>query len=268
MHFPEVSKKKNPVQTLKFKSYILLFFVTCVLFACTSRPSIVLSEKKMENVLYDLYLADTEIIKNNYLLNSDQLAKQKLFQSVFDKHKITQAEFDTSLVWYNQNLDLYMKINERIIQRYDVAIENMELEKNRAEADATVRDTTFLTNPVSFTLQTNLRNNIHPFFVDYSDQLDKLKRYHVDFLIMGLSDSITPVLTFSIQCGDTTYVSTDYIKANGLFSGTYYAPLGSKVKRIYGNIYLPSEESNPVNIYNFVVTQRESRNKFLPEITD
>ena len=102
------------------------YLSVCVLVACTNRPFHVLPEKKMEDILFDLYIAETEI-KENTILYNDSL-KRELLQSVFKKHKISEQKFDTSLVWYNAHLEKYMKINDKLTERYTVLINTLQAE--------------------------------------------------------------------------------------------------------------------------------------------
>ncbi|MDR1527464.1 MAG: DUF4296 domain-containing protein [Dysgonamonadaceae bacterium] len=109
-------------------------FVYCLLVlfvACTAKPAYVLSDKKMENVLFDLYIAQTEINENAAVFYNDSAKKQELLQTVFKKHKISQAKFDTSLVWYNAHLDRYMKINTQLTERYGRLINKLQTEIDR-----------------------------------------------------------------------------------------------------------------------------------------
>jgi hypothetical protein len=76
-----------------------------LLLSCTNRPHHVLSEEKMAEVLTDLYITESAMRDNQ----PDSLPL------VFKKHRISEAKFDTSLVWYHANLDKYQKVNELII---------------------------------------------------------------------------------------------------------------------------------------------------------
>jgi hypothetical protein len=226
--------------------------------ACSSRPAYVLSDKKMENILFDLYIAETEIKENTSFLSNDSLRRQQLLQSVFEKHKISEQTFDTSLVWYNANLDRYLKIIEKVTDRYTFLIEDLEKEKNKLIAELTVRDTTFLYTVPAFTLQSAWRENIHAFETDTS-LLNVFKEYNVEFWAMGIRDSVPePVLTFCIQCKDTTFVYRDTLIHNGSFSKQYTLPAKYTAKSVFGNLYLPPENENPVLIGNFAVYRQKT----------
>ena len=108
------------------RSRLFVYLCLSMFLACTTKPVYVLSDKKMENVLFDLYIAEVEINENSGIFYNDSAKKQDLLQSVFKKHKISQARFDTSLVWYNANLKRYLKVNDQVTGRYNRWIDNLE----------------------------------------------------------------------------------------------------------------------------------------------
>lgn len=92
---------------------IVLGFILIVA-GCSKAPKGILSEKEMQKVHADMLLADA-IIGMNYNTYSNDTAKIALYESVFRKHKIKQAVYDSSLVWYGKNIDIYMKVYDRML---------------------------------------------------------------------------------------------------------------------------------------------------------
>lgn len=98
--------------------YFFLFFTTLLLVSvasCERRPKNVLSKGKMEDVLYDYHLARS--MAENF--PPDQMYKQRYYvQGVFDKYGISEADFDSSMVWYCRHTedmsDIYKKVQERL----------------------------------------------------------------------------------------------------------------------------------------------------------
>lgn len=103
----------------------LLILMSIALFTicCTVRPKGVLSSRKMENVLYDLHRTDG-ILQSAGIYYRNQSDLSDYYLSVLSKYNITQAEFDSSLVWYTDNPQIFNKIYPRVVRR---------LEKERAE---------------------------------------------------------------------------------------------------------------------------------------
>jgi hypothetical protein len=243
---------------LKGNHFILFVLAMALLSACNNRPSYVLSDKKMENILFDLYIAETEIKENNPVFLNDSLRKQQLLHSVFGKHRLSEQTFDTSLVWYNANLEKYLKIIEKVTKRYASSIEDLRKERERLIAKLTVRDTAFLYTSSAFTLQSAGRENIHAFKADTS-HLNALKKYTVEFLTLGIRDSVSsPVFTFCIQCEDTTFVYRDTLIHSGPFSKQYTFLPKYAAKSVFGNLYLPPENKNPLLVGYFAVYQQKT----------
>ena len=80
----------------------ILSFCLFVVLLIGCRPRGVISDAKMRDVLYDLHRADGVIQVAGYNYSHDQEVAG-YYKNVLDKHGITQAEFDSSLVWYTDN---------------------------------------------------------------------------------------------------------------------------------------------------------------------
>jgi hypothetical protein len=113
------------VETLRRIFILLIIFAVAV--GC--RPKGVLSNKKMRDVLYDLHRADAAIQVAGYNYAHDQEVAA-YYKNVLDKHGITQAEFDSSLVWYTDNPQIFNKIYPKVIERLDA---DYELQKQIRE---------------------------------------------------------------------------------------------------------------------------------------
>ena len=109
---------------LSFINYQLSIILLAVcLSGCTVRPRGILSGRKMEQVLYDLHRADGILQVSGVYYQKDN-AVNPYYLSVMEKNGITQAQFDSSLVWYTDNPQIFNKIYPRVIRR---------LEKERQE---------------------------------------------------------------------------------------------------------------------------------------
>jgi len=225
---------------LKLNLIISTLYLTFFL-ACSNRPSYVLSEKKMEKVLYDIYLAEAEITSNYAVFSSDSARKQELLNSVLKKHKITEAVLDTSLAWYSGHLDRYFAINENLNKRYAEAEGKL---KRQEELSVTATNTNtgnlllLVNNERFFLKSSDLRNNAYTFKAD-----TLLNRYggacKLQFDVWGLSASLHPVVTLCVQCRDTVFVKRDTINQNGLFVSSIDIRQGKQIKNLYGSIYFP-----------------------------
>lgn len=66
--------------------------------------------------MYDMYIAEA-IIDNDYQKFAQPENKEALINQVLEKHKITEARWDTSLSWYSDNIDTYIQINDSVKSR-------------------------------------------------------------------------------------------------------------------------------------------------------
>ena len=86
----------------------------CCILACNKIPEGILSKEDMEEVLFDYHLTQGMIDQMN---SEERMDNQRYLDAVFRKHNITEAEFDSSMVWYNRNgvlmKEIYANLNKR-----------------------------------------------------------------------------------------------------------------------------------------------------------
>lgn len=95
------------------------------------RPRGVLSNREMRDVLYDLHRVDGALQVAGYSYGHSQEVAG-YYKNVLDEHGITQAQFDSSLVWYTDNPQIFNKIYPKVIERLE---EDYEREKQLREAN-------------------------------------------------------------------------------------------------------------------------------------
>ena len=96
----------------------ILFAFVLVFMSCSKAPDHVIAEDDMAELLADIYKAEIMIEDQNNVYDNDS-AKMMIRQSVFNKHNITQVDFDTSLIWYAHNLEVYDKVYDDAIKLLD-----------------------------------------------------------------------------------------------------------------------------------------------------
>ena len=95
----------------------LVLFVGLLLSACNTRPENILSEKKMENILVDLFLFEgTAQLKN---MPVGDTLKTKYYNQILQKHGLTQQQYDSSLMWYVKNSEEYMRLQNKVMARLE-----------------------------------------------------------------------------------------------------------------------------------------------------
>lgn len=112
----KIKRKKVRIMNNKFRFHLCL--VCMLAFAVAGckvkRPSDVISESKMENLLYDYHLAKS---MGDNLPYSENYKKALYVDAVFKKYGTTQAAFDSSMVWYTRNTEVLSKIYDKVRKR-------------------------------------------------------------------------------------------------------------------------------------------------------
>jgi len=99
---------------LRIKMGSVLFLLLLLsLTACTSRPDYVLDENEMTAVLIDMHSSEAliDLQRNQF---STQEAQRDIMASVFVRHGITRARYDSSLMWYSRHLKRFIRIYDRV----------------------------------------------------------------------------------------------------------------------------------------------------------
>lgn len=81
-------------------------------------PEDIIQPDAMENLLYDYHLASTAA---NDLPYAESYKKGAYLKYVFEKHHVTEEEFDSSMVWYTRNSKELATIYQNLQQRYEAS---------------------------------------------------------------------------------------------------------------------------------------------------
>lgn len=100
----------------RFVPFVLGVVAGVILASCTSsHGSDVLSERKMAAVLYDYHMAQA-VFRD--MPRNEKYKRDFYFEYVFEKHGITEEEFENSLVWYTRHpdklYDVYTNIDKKV----------------------------------------------------------------------------------------------------------------------------------------------------------
>lgn len=100
----------------KFRFHLcLVCMLALAVVGCkVKKPNDVISDSKMENLLYDYHLAKS---MGDYLPYNENYKKALYLDEVFKKNGTTQAAFDSSMVWYTRHTEALSKIYEKVKKR-------------------------------------------------------------------------------------------------------------------------------------------------------
>ena len=114
----------------------LLLLVCLALTSCRiERPKGVLSPRKMEAVLYDYHLVQAMAAD---LRSDDRYQKELYLNYVYDKHAVTQAQLDSSLIWYTRNPKELNRLYDNLPRRTEEETRRIEARKAVLEHRANV----------------------------------------------------------------------------------------------------------------------------------
>lgn len=170
---------------MRFRFIISVLFLL-LLVACDDRPKDVISRGKMEDVLYDYHIMQGII---EQLPGDERLDKaQDYINAVYAKHGITEAQFDSSIVYYNRHTSDLHDIYENLKERYTALNENLQVVNGNNDMMAifsTGGDTTNLWNSTKLiSLRTKDLLNKESFTI----HADTSFRQHDQFIL-----TLTPV---------------------------------------------------------------------------
>ena len=115
---------------------LILLGTIFICVACGKQiPGDIIQPADMEELLYDYHLALT---MGNDLSYSDRYKRESYKNYVFNKHGVTEAEFDSSMVWYTRNSKVLTDIYKNLQKRYEMEEEQMRSELNKRSGQISV----------------------------------------------------------------------------------------------------------------------------------
>ncbi|MGL5893571.1 MAG: DUF4296 domain-containing protein [Bacteroidales bacterium] len=174
----------------EIKTFFILLLGIIVISSCKGDKE-VLSKGKMENILYDLYLSDAYI--NQFERGSNKETKELYLESVLSRHKVTQAQYDSSLVYYGKHIDMYKEIYVSLIKIMDR--DNKQLEKEmfiEMEIEKSPKgDSVNLIKDNIYFAFSSLYSPNSLITLQADDNYNKGERFIIDCDLLAVSDSIT-----------------------------------------------------------------------------
>ena len=112
---------------LKNRTKYLLFFLFIITFlACSKRPSNVLTVREMTDILIDLHTLDGIMVTHEFRHVSEE-ERNLFYEAVLIRHNTTQAQFDSSVVWYTRDPRQFERIYNRVLNQLTLNLEQLTL---------------------------------------------------------------------------------------------------------------------------------------------
>lgn len=101
-----------------FRTVIAVVSLSAALIACDRTPGYVIKQDEMVELLTDIHKGESVIELNRSKYPGDSMRKV-MKQSIFERHGVTQQQFDTSLVWYGHNIEKYIEVYDKVIEKLE-----------------------------------------------------------------------------------------------------------------------------------------------------
>ena len=238
--------------TNKLRIYGILMLI-CVAASCSRVPKHIISEKKMRTVLYDMQIAEA-LVETNYESYKTSDERQVIYDAVFAKHHITQAEYDSSLMWYGAHMDVYMRIYRMVLKDINENITLMgDIKPNPLSGDVSAKDSvdvwiyqrhhTFSPEQGTFTA---LAFDIFP-----EKPYSSGSSYVFGLSVWGISPKMKhkPEIRIHAVQADTIISVSNKITGDGYYETVLRTVATKQVKRVYGYIMLHDSTASYHRIY-------------------
>ncbi|ULB35685.1 MULTISPECIES: DUF4296 domain-containing protein [Proteiniphilum] len=254
------SNRKKEVQVkCRFVQYLFLFTVVAgIISSCQNRPGEVLNRKQMERLMYDVYVAEATM-ENDYQNFDTPEKKEAYIRRVFKAHKTTQDQWDTSLSWYSDRIDIYLKMNDSVKARIQRDRQKVDAEVARQYAlqntDPAYLSPSFIPSFYQFS-KTDMGRGFR-FKLDSVEIFSKITEDHFSFTFSVTG--IPPVFTspfaslIIMDYRDTTIYLSQQIKENIMYNFPVNKYIdGDTLSQIAGFVHLQDSTSinRNIQLYN------------------
>lgn len=233
----------------RLSSWLCVVAMVVCLVACSNVPRGIIGKGKMEKLLTDLYVADAMVNSNpeKYPTDSDRVAVRR---SVLEKYGVTQHDYDTSIIWYAQNVDEYERVMQSVVKRLNAMQKRNQADLQSAPPEpvagtgtaavhkryGTTGDTVNVWSlPTTWQLLPTPNAGYLPFEFKAGRDAHPGDCYALDLKMTNFGTQFTIFLAADYTDGTTTYVSR-----NAAFDGWLNVPLQSArnatVRRVYGYV--------------------------------
>ena len=229
-----------------FASALLLLFAAC----SERKPSDVLEPTKLEAVLYDYHLVQSII---NDMPSNERYKKDLFFDYVYDKHKVTKAEMDSSLVYYARHpkelSEIYANLSVRIardIQRIEES-EMPEVKREPISVSGDSVDLWYDTRVIQ--LMSSPLSNRYTFTISADTNFkagDHIEWGGEAIVLNTVSDSLRNYLYLNLTvayANDSIQVTDTLMYASGRYHLSVADTADVQVKSIKGTAYLKGNEA-------------------------
>lgn len=234
------------------KRSVLLFLLSALLMVVGCKPSVpseYIQPDDLENILYDYHVAEA-MARNGNSMDADY-NQTKYFFAVLEKHHVTEADFDSSLVYYYTHAerlkDIYSRVQARLVydaKRLGASVGDINHYSQYNESGDTAN---IWRNETAMLLIPRPTRNRFDFVV----KADSTFMVGDSFMFQFVSEHIWQSGSKdAVVCIKTTYEkdsvlqSVNHVSISGIFQLRVPLNRTHKIKELRGFIYLPQGEDD------------------------
>lgn len=232
----------------KLVLWINLLLLPGIVAGCkVKRPDTVFSDEKMEQVLYDYHIAKS---MGNELPGNESYKKALYLESVFHKYGITEAEFDSSMMWFSHNPEVLSKIYENINKKMKderasinhlIAMREDKVGESQPGDSVDIWAWKRIYRLTGMPLDNKI---VFSFLADSNFQDRDTLRWSARFRMAEMPDSLhIPVMSMQILYENDTLSTMRRVLASGGQTMQLHADTLGKLKEIRGFVYIPRQDS-------------------------
>ncbi|MBF6596804.1 MAG: DUF4296 domain-containing protein [Fermentimonas sp.] len=220
----------------------------------------------MEQIMYEVYVAEATI-ENDYRNFDSSEKKEAYINQVFKMNGVTQSQWDTSLSWYSDRIDLYLRMNDSVKSRLkreqsilDTEIAQINIQNN--DMGEAVYSASYIPKNFSFRSLDIQRDRLR-FRIDSTEISENIKDsvFSFDYSVLGVNPSSVYTLTslITLVYSDTTIYNPKKITENITYSTSIAKYINNDtLKQIFGYIQLENPTGiNPnIQLYNISMSNK------------
>lgn len=174
--------------------------------------------------MYDIYVAES-LIENDYSYLNSPEKKEAFIHQVFVKNNVTEAQWDSSLSWYSDRIDIYIKMNDSVkarLQRKQQEIDKVVAQQYMFEQSRYQTEIPDSFIPESFKFGIYSGEQGFSFRLDSADVSERTDKdnFNFSFNVIGLSpnDSNDIKSMLILEYKDTILYKSTSVKENKTYS--------------------------------------------------
>lgn len=246
----------------------------CGMWSCGKTvPEEIIQPQAMENLLYDYHLATTMSADLPY---DENYKKQAYLAYVFQKHGVTEAEFDSSMVWYSRHSDEMNTIYQNLQKRMETTAELLKKQTVRSSGEVAVslsgdtvdlwQDRTIywltsstLTNKLTFDLKAD---------TSFHERDKMVLEANFSFLPKGKHEGKVVMAMNLVFDNDSTQGISRVVEASGIQRLMLRPDSAFKYKSVSGFMYYAGKEHSSALISDIRLMRYRMHEENLPQQND